>query len=99
MLQSHFLFSCRSLLGPLSKLSSHYTGVQVSLEDTGHSATALLISITVFLPVLSLEEVVLLDSIDRSQGRSSEEVAVTTFRQEITFQLLGCCFLHSLVLG
>lgn len=96
MLKSHFLFSCRSLLGPLSKLSSHYTGVQVSLEDTGHSATALLISITVFLPVLS---VVLLDSIDGSQGRSSEEVAVSTFGQEITFQLSGCCFLRSLVLG
>lgn len=53
MLISHFLFSCRSLLGLLYKLSSHYTGVQVTQEDTGHPATVLLISISVFLPVLS----------------------------------------------
>lgn len=51
------------------------------------------------VPSSFVPQLVLLDSIDGSQGGSSEEVAVSTFWQEINFQLSGSCFLRSLVLG
>lgn len=51
------------------------------------------------VPTSFVPQVVLPGNIDGSQGSSSEEVAVSTFWQEITFHLSGCCFLHRLVLG